>query len=94
MNGDDDLVMLDRLLAAGVSFADAWPLAIAAAWKGSAEPIQSISTNRYDDPPTVGCVCGTSFVFQAGATRARCPGCGCRYELIPPHGTSKNAGAV
>ena len=58
-------------------------------------PVQTISGKPSKEPLTVdACVCGTSFTFKAGATRARCPGCGCRYELIPPHGTSKNAGAI
>lgn len=27
------------------------------------------------------CVCGAEFKFKDGATRARCPGCGCKFEL-------------
>ena len=73
----------------------AWMYAmIAAEWRGADEPVQTFIGEASDDPPTVkSCVCQTSFTFKPGATRARCPGCGCRYELIPPHGTSKNAGA-
>ncbi len=92
MNGDlDDLAMLDRFTAAGVPFAEAWQavtLAVMRArWRGAEEPI------HYVDLPEVSCICGTSFTFKAGATRARCPGCGCRYELISLHGTSRDAGA-
>lgn len=85
MNGDD-LAMLGRLLDAGVPFAEAWPAVIVATWRGAEEPVQTIGIWPNEEPPQVGCVCGTSFTFKAGATRARCPGCGCRYELIPLHG--------
>ena len=73
----------------------AWLYAmIAAEWKGADEPVRTIIGEPSGDPLEVRCVCQTSFTFKAGATRARCPGCGCRYELIPPHETSKNVGAV
>ena len=59
---------------------------IEAEWKGADEPVQTISSEPSEDPLVVHCICGTSFTFKAGATRARCPGCGCRYELILLHG--------
>lgn len=90
MNGDpsfDDLGMLDRLLEAGVPFHEAWPavtLAVMRAnWRGADEPIQTLGPDSGDEPTEVWCICGTRFAFKAGATRARCPGCGCRYELSP-----------
>jgi len=56
---------------------------IAAEWKGADEPIRTIQQESNGEPTTVHCVCETFFTFKAGATRARCPGCGCRYEYKP-----------
>lgn len=46
-------------------------------WRGADEPVQTVSSS------IVGCVCGQQFIFKDGAPRARCPGCGCRYERKP-----------
>lgn len=45
-------------------------------WRGEAEPVHSVPAGTDD----VRCVCGIDFTFKPGSTRARCPGCGCRYE--------------
>ena len=44
-------------------------------WRGADEPVRTVSC----DP--VRCVCGEEFTFREGSTRARCPGCGARYQL-------------
>ena len=86
MNGDDAFdVTLDRLLAAGATFTDAYWAALRASWRGADEPIQEVTCDA--EIIAVGlvihtCVCGQAFRFRPGATRARCPGCGARYEIV------------
>jgi hypothetical protein len=78
-------VTLDRLLAAGATFHDAYFAALRASWRGADEPICEVTC----DAATMAagleihtCVCGQAFRFRPGATRARCPGCGARYEIV------------
>jgi len=49
-------------------------------WRGADEPVHSVPRGI----ARVKCVCGAFFDFQPGSTRARCPGCGCRYERPGP----------
>ena len=72
---------IDRYLAAtppaGVSFADWFYGLILLEWRGADEDVQTVTNDQ------VHCLCGARFVFAQNATRARCPGCGCRYEWEP-----------
>ena len=64
------------------TFYDWFVALIEAEWKGADEPVQTLYRESNGEPGAVKCVCGTLFTFKAGATRARCPGCGCRYAYI------------
>lgn len=81
MSGDESQAVfnatLGRLLDAGAPFQEAFWTAIVASWRGADEDVQTILGGA----DSVTCVCGASFRFRPGATRARCPGCGCRYEV-------------
>jgi hypothetical protein len=68
-----------RLLDSGVALPVALELAVRAAWRGAEEDVQWL----WPDCSEVRCVCGVVFRFKDGATRARCPGCGARYEKTP-----------
>lgn len=85
MNGDDAFdVTLARLLQAGAGFADAFQAAVRASWRGADEPIREVHCNAATLAAGLEihtCVCGQAFRFRPGATRARCPGCGARYEI-------------
>lgn len=70
---------LARLLDSGVAFPIALELAVRAAWRGADEDVQRL----WADCSSVRCGCGVMFRFRDGATRARCPGCGARYEKTP-----------
>ena len=67
---------LGRLLDAGAPFQDAFWAAVVASWRGADEDVVLVPAGC----DSVSCVCGRSFRFRPGATRARCPGCGARYE--------------
>ena len=45
-------------------------------WRGAQEEPRQMPAGC----DQVRCVCGAFFTFRPGSTRARCPGCGCRYE--------------
>lgn len=65
---------LRKLLDAGVPFSVAFRAAFRLSWRGADESVRFVSGD------CVQCVCGVMFTFRDGAKRARCPGCGCRYE--------------
>ena len=67
---------LSKLLDAGAPFREAFETALRVSWRGAEEPVQSV----FADCSSVLCVCGVVFRFKDGAERAKCPGCGCRYE--------------
>lgn len=70
---------LSKLLDTGASFAEAFELACRLSWRGAEEDVQWLPP----DCSSVRCGCGVVFRFKDGATRARCPGCGARYERTP-----------
>lgn len=65
---------LCKLLDAGAPFREAFETALRVSWRGADEPVQRAFGG------SVLCVCGVVFRFKDGAERAKCPGCGCRYE--------------
>jgi hypothetical protein len=67
---------LTAAIDAGLPLIDALEIAVRAEWRGADEEVQSVDV----DVQTVRCVCGKRFSFRDGATRARCPGCGARYQ--------------
>lgn len=60
----------------GESLKDWLERCIVEEWRGADEPVQTVPRGV----DTVKCVCSVRFTFRPGSTRARCPGCGCRYE--------------
>lgn len=66
---------LTELLHSGAPFGIALQEAVVAEWR-AADKVVRVDTDE------VRCFCGTWFVFRPGATRARCPGCGARYEKV------------
>lgn len=79
-----DQAEIERYLAAGppvgVSFADWLYGLMILEWRGADEDVQPVTGDERLD---VRCICGARFAFAQNATRARCPGCGCRYEWEP-----------
>ena len=84
MSGDAFWATLEHLLDIGAPFAVAFESAVVASWRGADEPVRSIHCDAETIAAGLGintCVCGQAFRFRPGATRARCPGCGARYEI-------------
>jgi hypothetical protein len=73
-----DPAEVERLWAAGppkgVTFSDWFYGMVSLEWRGAEEEPHTVPCSQ------VRCVCGQDFAFKDGATRARCPNCGARYE--------------